>query len=202
METWKVKINNNEYELLVAKTEEEKETGLQQVENMSDNEGMLFDYRDDPQEECIFWMKDTTIPLDIIFVDDNNEVISVVEGEPESLDQIVENNVSMVIELNVKSGVKAGDIVVLPDDFDETAHPELEPNKIYIIGSDGKPQGEIVGGERIFSRICTRKIIKAAKKAFFSREDKDYKKLGKIVFDELNAQDSRKPEYVENNHKK
>jgi uncharacterized membrane protein (UPF0127 family) len=54
MDKIKVIINDKEYELLLAKTEEEKENGLKDVEEMSDNEGMFFDYRDDPQDEISF----------------------------------------------------------------------------------------------------------------------------------------------------
>lgn len=196
-----LKINDKEYNLLVAKTEEEKELGLQNVESMEDNEGMYFDYTDDPQEELSFWMKDTTIPLDIIFISDEDEVIDVKSGEPESEELLtctaVKNHlITGVIELNANSGVKKGDEVDF-EDFDENEHPELEPNKMYVIGSDGTPQAELSGGERIFSRISTRKILKAAKKAFLSKQDKDYKKLGKIVFEELTAQDKRDPQYVD-----
>jgi uncharacterized membrane protein (UPF0127 family) len=49
-----VKIRNNEYNLLIAKSEEEKEKGLQNVEEMDTDEGMFFDYRDDIQEEISF----------------------------------------------------------------------------------------------------------------------------------------------------
>ena len=142
-------------------------------------------------------MKDTTIPLDIIFVDEDNEVISVKQGEPENEDYITEYNVAMVIELNASSGVTAGDIVVLPEDFDEEAHPELEPNKMYIIGSDGTPQAELQGNERIFSRKSTRVLLRKAKKAYFTKEAVDYRSLGRYIFKELNAQESRDPEYVE-----
>lgn len=195
-----VKINDKEYDLVVASTEEEKELGLQNVESMEDNEGMYFDYSDDPQTELSFWMKDTIIPLDIIFVSDEDEVIDVKHGIPESEEYLTcvseKHPITAVIEVNVNSGIKKGMDVDF-EDFDESEHPELEPNKMYVIGSDGLPQAELQGEERIFSRISTRKIIKAAKKAFFSRQDKDYKKLGKIVFDELSAQNERRPEYVE-----
>lgn len=36
-------------------------------ENLGDNEGMLFIY-DEPQEEISFWMKDTPLDLDIVFI--------------------------------------------------------------------------------------------------------------------------------------
>jgi uncharacterized membrane protein (UPF0127 family) len=54
MDKVSVKIHDKEYELLIAISEEEKESGLQNVEEMDDNEGMLFDYRDDIQEEISF----------------------------------------------------------------------------------------------------------------------------------------------------
>ena len=108
MNTINVIINNKEYNLLYAKTEEEKENGLKDVEEMSDNEGMFFDYRDDPQEEISFWMQDTTIPLDIIFVGENDKVLSVQKGIPLTEDYLTEYNVYYVIELNEDSGVKKG----------------------------------------------------------------------------------------------
>lgn len=145
-------------------------------------------------------MKDTTIPLDIIFISDEDEVLDVKSGEPESEEYLTckagKHLITGVIELNANSGIKKGDDVDF-EDFDESDHPELEPNKMYVIGSDGVPQAELSGGERIFSRVITRKMLKAAKKAFLSKQDKDYKKLGKLVFEELTAQDNRKPQYVE-----
>lgn len=201
METITITINQKQYNLIIAKSEEEKELGLMKVESMDDNEGMLFDYSEEKPTELGFWMKDTTIPLDIIFISDLDEVIDVKKGEPES-EEILECKTSgkryikYVIELNQNSGVSKGDEID-SEEFDESSHPELEPNKMYVIGSDGEIQAELEGGERIFSRISTRKIITAAKKAYFSKQDKDYRKLGKIVFAELSAQDSRDPEYVE-----
>jgi len=145
-------------------------------------------------------MKNTTIPLDIIFVSDQDEVIKVMQGVPESEDLLTceskSHPIKYVIELNSNSGIKKGDDIDF-EEFVESDHPELEPNKMYVIGSDGEIQAELSGGERIFSRISTRKILTAAKKAYLSKQDKDYKKLGKIVFAELSAQDSRDPEYVE-----
>lgn len=54
METIRVTINDKQYNLLWAKTEEEKEKGLQEVEEMDNNEGMFFDYRDNPENELTF----------------------------------------------------------------------------------------------------------------------------------------------------
>ena len=54
-------------------------------------------------------MKDTEIPLDIIFINDELEVISVHEGIPGSEEFITENNVNFVLEVNKNSGIQEGD---------------------------------------------------------------------------------------------
>jgi len=139
-------------------------------------------------------MKDTSIPLDIIFVDENNTVISVKQGEPNSEEYISEDNVKYVIELNANSGIKSGDKVIF-EDYTEIING-LDVNKMYVIGEDGKPQMELFGGERIFSIPSTKIIIKKAKKAYKEKTDSAYRSLGKYVFKEMNAQDSRGKEYV------
>lgn len=201
-----VQIGDNVYHLLVAETEEQKEQGLMDVTSMEPNEGMLFDYSDDPQPEISFWMKDTIIPLDIIFINQNGTVISVKQGQPNSEEYITEDSefISCVIELNINSGVNPGDKTDLfeeldiedEDEIDE--HPELGVNRLYVYGSDGNVQATLQGGERIFSRKSSRVIINKAKRAYASKEDKDYKALGRYIFKEMKAQDERPAEYVNN----
>ena len=198
-----VQIGDRIFHLTVAETEEEKERGLMGVIEMDPDEGMLFDYSDDPQPSISFWMKDTEIPLDVIFINQDGVVISVKQGEPLSEEMITEDSefVSCVIELNVNSGVKAGDKTDLfeeLEDEEEDNYPELNVNRLYIYGSDGNVQAELQGGERIFSRKSSKVIISKAKRAYASKEDKDYKALGRYIFKEMDAQDNREPEYVEN----
>ena len=175
-----VQIGDKVYNLLVAETEEEKERGLMGVIEMDPNEGMLFDYSDDPQASISFWMKDTEIPLDIIFSE----------------------FVSCVIELNVNSGVKPGDKTDLFDDIQsEDSKIEESPtgnNELHVYGSNGEVQAVLSGGERIFSRKSTAVLLKKAKLAYETKDDKDYKALGRYAFDEMRRQDGRDPEYVEN----
>lgn len=190
MEKTDIKIGNKEYEVLVAQTEEEKTKGLQDVEELDDDEGMLFVY-DEPQQ-VVFWMKDTTIPLDIIFINDDFEVISVRQGTPMSEDLIAEDNALYVLEVLQNSGIQVGDILEF-DDLDE----DIEINEMYIIGSNGKEQAVLSGGERIFSRLNTRTLVNLAKKAYKSKSDTDYKALGRKVFSYLAKQDSNETQYVE-----
>jgi len=189
----KVKINGNSYNLLYAYTEDQKEKGLQEIVNLDPDEGMFFDYREDPQEELSFWMKDCGLYLDIIFVGEDDEVLSVQHGEPFSEEYLTEDNVYYVIELNQNSGVNKGDEVEIEEDFNNEEFPK---NEMLVLNSDGSIQFKLQGGERIFSRVSSKNIIRKAKKALESQDDNDYKALGKYIFKELTAQDNRKEEYI------
>ena len=202
-----VDINGTNYHLLHLVSEEEKEIGLMNVEELDPQEGALFDYSDEPQAEISFWMKDTTIPLLICFVNESGKVISVHQGEPMSEEMITESSefVAYVIEVGINEQIKPGDQTSLgkqnineenEDEDEEDTHPELNVNRLYVYGSDGEVQAELQGGERIFSRKSSKVIISKAKRAYLSKEDKDYKSLGRYIFNEMDAQDNRKPEYV------
>lgn len=194
MNTIKVKINNKEYNLLWLTTDEEKEKGLQGVTKLDKYDGAFFDYRDEPQDFIWFWMKDTKIPLDIIFVGEDDVVSVVYEGEPESEEPLEANNVYYVIELNAGSDVYEEDEVEIVGNKE---FKDLPRNELCILNSDGSVQFTLNGGERIFSRISTKVIIRKAKKAKQSKSDIDYKALGKYIFGELNRQENRDPQYVE-----
>jgi hypothetical protein len=171
-------------------------------------------------------MKDTNIPLDIIFINNNGIIIQVSQGTPLSEEAIICSGepIMAVLEVSQNSGIKEGDAVELTDElnmdeetkeveedfdpenddsFDENLFPELKPNVMYILGSDGTPQGELQGNERIFSRIHTRSLIKKAKRAYASRRKRsEYEALcialGKNMFKCLQIQSETPAEYVEN----
>lgn len=204
-----IEINGVMYHLLHLMSDEEKETGLMNVEELDPQEGALFDYSDEPQAEISFWMKDTTIPLLICFVNESGKVISVHQGEPLSEEMITEASefVAYVIEVGINETINPGDQTSLgnqninienEDEDEEDIHPELSVNRLYVYGSNGQVQAELQGGERIFSRKSSKVIISKAKRAYVSKEDKDYKALGRYIFKEMDAQDNRDPEYVNN----
>ena len=64
----------------IADDEEERAIGLMYREILDENKGMLFVF--DGEKEQTFWMKNTLIPLDIIFVDKNFKIIDLKYAVP------------------------------------------------------------------------------------------------------------------------
>lgn len=184
-----IEIGNKKYKVQEARTEEEKEKGLQGVTELPEDEGMLFYF--DPPEDVSMWMKDTLIPLDIVFINDDEEVVYVEEGVPNTETQMTVQNVAYVLEVNSGSGIQEGDEL----DFEEEDEDDAPVMK--VLAQDGSTQMDLWGGERIFSRKNTVVLIRKAKKANMSKDDKDYKALGRYMFKCIKGQDERPPEYVE-----
>lgn len=187
MKVVNIEIGKQRYKVEVACTEEDRIKGLQGRESLDEDKGMLFVF--DEPDTIDFWMKDTKIPLDIIFINEDMEVISVYQGEPENENIAEEDDVQFVLEVNQGSGIKEGDELDIEEDE--------ELPKMKVIAPDGSTQMELEGGERIFSRKNTRTLIRMAKRASKSKSEKDYKALGKRMFTYLKQQDEREPEYVE-----
>lgn len=179
-----IHIGDKEYNVKEAHTEEEKRKGLQGVTELPKNEGMLF-FFDEPQEVSI-WMQNTLIPLDIIFIDDDNEVIKVVQGVPNNETPIVVQDTLYVLEVNVNSGIKEGDELEIEDDG-----PIMK-----VLAQDGTSQMLLFGGERIFSRKNTVVLIRKAKKADKTKSENDLRALGRYMFKCIKGQDERPAEYV------
>ena len=197
MESKYIEIGDREYKVLVAQTESDKMVGLSATKILPDDEGMLFDYSDNQQQELVFTMKDTSIPLDIIFINDKDEVCAVDSVHPFTKDDIVctcdeDELLKYVLEVNINSGIKVGDSFEIEDDVSDE-----EVTKMYVLGPDGFPVMELEGGERIVSRRETRQLITKARKADKTKEDKDYKVLGKLMFKILKGQNERPEEYVD-----
>ncbi|HTU69203.1 MAG TPA: DUF192 domain-containing protein [Candidatus Baltobacteraceae bacterium] len=66
--------------LQVAKTENEREIGLMSVTRLPAHTGMLFVFDSDEQLE--FWMKNTLVPLDMVFVASDGTVRSIAADVP------------------------------------------------------------------------------------------------------------------------
>lgn len=113
----KATMSNNEIiELEVAKTPEQQQIGLMFRESLPTNRGMLFSFS--PPQITRFWMKNVTIPLDIIFMKEGSIVYiehntppctidpCPVYGTNSPVDTVIELKNGKAKELNLKIGDK------------------------------------------------------------------------------------------------
>ncbi|HEY8747237.1 MAG TPA: DUF192 domain-containing protein [Tepidisphaeraceae bacterium] len=115
--TVKMKIGNRTFDLEVAKTSEQQALGLMKRDSMPQDHGMIFTFAEERMLE--FWMKDTRIPLDIIYLDARGKVVSVSQMRAYDLTSISsEIPAQYAIELNAglvkQVGIKSGDVLDIP----------------------------------------------------------------------------------------
>ena len=192
MERVVINIGNKTYKCRVAKNEEDRQKGLQGIEHLPVDEGMLFVWEDEGTREM--WMKDTKIPLDQIAINDDDEVVLVYTAQPEDEALVPFMNAKYILEVNAESGIVEG------DEFEIDDSDDLNKYVMKVLAPDGSTQMYLQGGERIVSRKETRTLIKKAKKAYANKGgdyDRYCKSLGKYMFKVLKGQDTRDPEYVE-----
>ena len=192
MERVIINIGDKTYKCQVAKNEEDRRKGLQGVDHLPIDEGMLFVWEDEATREM--WMKDTKIPLDQIAINDDDEVVLVYTAQPEDETLVPFMNAKYILEVNANSGIVEG------DDFEIDDSDDLNKYVMKVLAPDGSTQMYLQGGERIVSRKETRTLIKKAKKAYANKGgdyDKYCKSLGKYMFKILKGQDNREPEYVQ-----
>ena len=106
------------FEIEIAATQKEQAQGLMNRTSLAENAGMLFIFNDDAERG--FWMKNTLIPLDMIFIRADGKIHRIHENAvPEDLTTIYSQGpVAAVLEINgglsSKIGLKKGDIVKHP----------------------------------------------------------------------------------------
>lgn len=89
----------------IADNDYERETGLMYRTKLEENQGMLFVF---PKEEPRgFYMKNTHIPLDLIFMDSDKQIVSITRNaEPGKLETIPSGAPAQYV-LEVKAGLAA-----------------------------------------------------------------------------------------------
>ena len=199
MEQKFINIGDKTYKCKIAKSEEDKRQGLMHIDNLPPDEGMLFVW--DSEDTRQMWMKNTLIPLDMIAINDDDEVIMVYPARPKDETLIPFMSTKYILEVNQNSGIKIG------DDFEIDDSDDLDKYVMKVIGSDGGTQFLLQGGERIVSRKETRVLIRKAKKAELVKNDEAAfnricRSLGKYMFKVLYGQDHRDAQYVQVPEKK
>ena len=188
----KLKIKDTEITVKTATTEEEQKIGLQNTMKLDEKEGMLFVYPE--VKEVAMWMDKTSIPLDMIFVNQYNKIVKIVSRKPNDK-SLSKSLAKLVIEVNYgfckRHNIKIGDSISLPQ-----TTPKFNIGGVMTLyDHKGNAQMKMFGGERIFSRISTKEILRLVNKV---KSDNDLIKLGEYVIKEVNAQNKRKPQYSKN----
>ena len=104
-------IKDNSFFVELAETKQEKESGLMFRESLALDSGMLFIYND--EERRSFYMKNTYIPLDIIWVDKEKKAVFIKKdarpGDSNDYETVYPQEKAMyVLELNSGASDKAG----------------------------------------------------------------------------------------------
>ncbi len=102
----------------IARTADEQAYGLMNRQSLAPDRGMIFPY--DPPQDVSFWMRDTFIPLDLLYVAPGGTIRHIeAQAVPLSLDPLVANGpVEAVVEIAggraTELGIAVGDRVDWP----------------------------------------------------------------------------------------
>jgi uncharacterized membrane protein (UPF0127 family) len=217
MALYPIKINNKEFKVAIADTDESRAKGLSGARRMGETKGMLFIFPTAVRMNMI--MKDMNFGLDFLFLDDKWNIVHM-----GSLDKDSEYGIypdvpcHMVIELsqgtikncNIKGyssvepsgklkaqleGVKkfkhGGQFEMKGEKVYEVKVDDIEidDSKIQILNTEGEVVVNIDNGSRIFSREHTAELIKKFKKG-------DTKELAEAMINIIDIHDTQKSQYV------
>ncbi len=102
----------------VARSPQEQEMGLMNRQSLAPDRGMIFPY--DPPQPAAFWMRNTLIPLDMIFIRADGRIARIAANTvPLSLEPVPAGElVAAVLEIaggrSAELGIRAGDRVDWP----------------------------------------------------------------------------------------
>lgn len=108
------------FKIEIADDQNERTAGLMYRNFLPDNQGMLFVF--EQTQQVGFWMKDTPLPLDLIFIDEGGRVAGILEGKPLS-EALISPGVPVRFVLELKKGTAAK---VGIEDGDVIRHPRIE----------------------------------------------------------------------------
>lgn len=109
-----IRVAGIEIMVEIADDEAERSKGLMFRESLPENEGMLFVY--ESQRPLGFWMRNTLIPLDIAYIDEQGRIVDIQQMEPrDETTHWSKSDAMYALEMNVgwfeANGVRVGDLV-------------------------------------------------------------------------------------------
>jgi uncharacterized membrane protein (UPF0127 family) len=107
----------------IADTEAQREKGLMFRKNLPDGQGMLFDFK--REQDVSFWMQNTYIPLDMIFIRGDGSILRIVENAEPLSTRLIPSGGPVLAVLEVIGGT-ARKLGIAPGD--RVAHPIFRRN--------------------------------------------------------------------------
>ena len=101
----------------IADDDYQRETGLMYRKSMAEDRGMLFIFEDEQPRG--FYMKNTYIPLDLIFLDSRNKIVSIAKNAKPEVLETIPSEVPAQYVLEVNAGMadlwnlQVGDSLIL-----------------------------------------------------------------------------------------
>jgi uncharacterized membrane protein (UPF0127 family) len=98
----------------IAATPDQQEKGLMFRRSLGADQGMIFPY--EPPQEVAFWMKNTLIPLDIIYIRSDGTIVRITKAEAMDLTPLPSGEpIAAVLEIRsgraAELGIVEGDVV-------------------------------------------------------------------------------------------
>ncbi|WP_315923404.1 DUF192 domain-containing protein [Mesorhizobium sp. SP-1A] len=115
--TVETKTGTRSFAIEIAKNPAERSAGLMFRETMQDDHGMLFVF--ERPQVAAFWMKNTPMALDLVFIRQDGRIAAIRRGEPQS-EAVISPGTEVRFVLELKAGtaaresVAAGDLVKHP----------------------------------------------------------------------------------------
>ncbi len=118
----KICFEDNCFRIEIAQTQEERKKGLMFRDSLDPQKGMLFVFKEEGLYS--FWMKNTLIPLDIIWIDEDKKVVDIKENAQPCREEKCESfspkeEARYVLELNAGEvrdiGLELGDKIIMSD---------------------------------------------------------------------------------------
>ena len=111
--TIKSKNGVHRFTVEVAATPQQQETGMMFRTSVAPDRGMVFPY--EPAQEVAFWMKNTLIPLDIIYIRRDGTIVRITQAQALDLTPLPSGEpITAVLEIGggraAELGIKEGDI--------------------------------------------------------------------------------------------
>jgi uncharacterized membrane protein (UPF0127 family) len=111
--TIRSKTGVHRFSVEVAATEEQQERGLMYRKSLAGDRGMIFPY--DPPQDVAFWMKNTLIPLDILYIRADGTIARITRAEAMDLTPLPAGEpIAAVLEIRggraAELGIREGDV--------------------------------------------------------------------------------------------